>query len=102
MFLAEYFVKNKKYDLSFLQKDYVLINSMFTPGNWNPLLYGTPSYVEHMRMRGLIRNDEQLNFYTKVSESAYELFEVYVSMLKNLSTTFPNTKLLCPFKRVAR
>ena len=90
----KYLADQAKYDLSFLQKDYVLINSMFTPGNWNPLLYGTPSYVEHMRMRGLIRNDEQLNFYTKVSESAYELFEVYVSMLKNLSTTFPNTKFI--------
>ena len=77
-----------------MQKDYVLINSMFTPGNWNPLIYGTPSYVEHMRKRGLIQNDEQLNFYTKVSESAYELFEVYVSMLKNLSKTFPNTKFI--------
>ena len=90
----KYLADQAKHDLSFLQKDYVLINSMFTPGNWNPLLYGTPSYVEHMRKRGLIQNDEQLNFYTKVSESAYELFEVYVSMLKNLSKTFPNTKFI--------
>ena len=59
-----------KHHLSSLQNGYVLINSMFTPGNWNPLLYGTPSYAEHMRYRGLIHNDNDFKFFTKVSENA--------------------------------
>jgi surface carbohydrate biosynthesis protein len=90
----KYIEDQAKHNLSIFEEDYVLINSMFTPGNWNPLLYGTPSYVEHMRIRGLIQNEEQLNFYTKVSESAAELFDIYVSLLKNLSKKFPKTKFI--------
>tara|TARA_Y100001958_G_C21248715_1_gene581899 strand:- start:20052 stop:21494 length:1443 start_codon:yes stop_codon:yes gene_type:complete len=83
-----------KHQLSYSDDGYVLINSMFSPGNWNPLLYGTTSYVEHMRLRGLIKNDEDFNFYTKVSENAAQLFEAYVYLLKRLSKTFPNTKFV--------
>jgi hypothetical protein len=67
---------------------------MFTPGNWNPLLYGTPSYVEHMRDRGLIHNDKDFNFFTKVSENTAQLFDAYVSLLKRLSKSFPSTKFV--------
>ncbi len=89
------FLKDQsKHQLSLSEDGYVLINSMFTPGNWNPLLYGTPSYVEHMRDRGLIHNDEDFNFYTKVSENAAKLFDIYVSLLKRLSKSFPNTKFV--------
>ena len=83
-----------KHHLSSLEDGYILINSMFTPGNWNPLLYGTPSYVEHLRDRGLINNDEYFNFFTKVSENAAQLFEAYVSLLKRLSKLFPSTKFV--------
>jgi surface carbohydrate biosynthesis protein len=89
------FLKDQsKQQLSFSDNGYVLINSMFTPGNWNPLLYGTPSYVEHMRDRGLIHNDEDFEFYTKVSENAAQLFDAYVSLLKRLSKSFPSTKFV--------
>ena len=67
---------------------------MFTPGNWNPLLYGTPSYAEHMRDRGLIHNDKDFKFFTKVSENAAQLFDAYVSLLKRLSKLFPSTKFV--------
>ena len=83
-----------KHQLSFSDDGYVLINSMFTPGNWNPLLYGTPTFVEHMQDRGLIKNDVDFNFYTKESEGAAQLFDVYVSLLKRLSKLFPNTKFV--------
>ena len=83
-----------KHQLSFSDDGYVLINSMFAAGNWNPLLYGTPSYVEHMRDRGLILNDVDFNFYTKVSENTAQLFDAYVSLLKRLSKSFPNTKFV--------
>lgn len=83
-----------KHHLSSLEDGYVLINSMFTPGNWNPLLYGTPSYAEHMRDRGLIHNDKDFKFFTKVSENAAQLFDAYVSLLKRLSKLFPSTKFV--------
>jgi len=83
-----------KHHLSFSEEGYVLINSAFTPGNWNPLLYGTPSYVEHMRDRGLIQNDVDFNFYTKVSENTAKLFDSYVSLLKKLSESFPDTRFI--------
>lgn len=89
------FLKDQsKKQLSYSDDGYVLINSMFTPGNWNPLLYGTPSYVEHMRDRGFIHNDEDFNLFTKVSENSAQLFEAYVSLLKSLSKLFPNTKFV--------
>jgi len=90
----KYLRDQSKYQLSLFEDGYILINSMFTPGNWNPFLYGTPSYVEHMLDRGLITNDEDLIFYTKVSENAAQLFEAYVSLLKNLSKSFPDTKFV--------
>ena len=67
---------------------------MFTPGNWNPLLYGTPSYVEHLRNRGFIHNDMDFIYYTKVSEYTAKLFDSYVSLLKRLSKSFPSTKFI--------
>lgn len=89
------FLKDQsKEQLSYSDDGYVLINSMFTPGNWNPLLYGTPSYVEHMRNRGFIHNDEDFNLFTKVSENSAQLFKAYVSLLKRLSKSFPNTKFV--------
>ncbi|MCK5451613.1 MAG: hypothetical protein KAI70_07605, partial [Candidatus Omnitrophica bacterium] len=90
----QYLKDQSKHHLVFPDKSYVLINSAFTPGNWNPLLYGTPSYVEHMRDRGLIHNDEDFNFYTKVSENTAKLFDSYVSLLKRLSKSFPDTKFI--------
>jgi surface carbohydrate biosynthesis protein len=90
----QFLIDQSKHQLSYSDDGYVLINSMFTPGNWNPLLYGTPSFVEHMRDRGLIRNNEDFNFYTKVSENAAQLFDVYVSLLKKLSKSFPDTKFV--------
>ena len=83
-----------KYNLSSIDKGYVLINSMFTPGNWNPLIYGTPSYVEHLRVRGFIKNDEDFKFYSKVSENSVQLFKAYVSLIKKLSKLFPSTKFV--------
>jgi len=83
-----------KHHFSCLKEDYVLINSAFTPGNWNPFLYGTPSYVEHLRNRGFIKNDEDYNFYKKVSENAAQLFDAYVSLLKRLSKSFPSTTFI--------
>lgn len=80
--------------LSYASEGYVLINSMFTPGNWNPHLYGTSSYVEHMVSRGLIKNEEDRKFYTKVSENAAQLLEAYIAMLEHLSKEFPDTQFV--------
>ncbi len=89
-----FLINQAKYNLSEFEEGYVLINSMFNSGNWNPLMYGTNSYVEHMQDRGLIKNDEDYKFYSKVSENDAKLFEVYVSLLKNLSKIFPNTRFI--------
>lgn len=83
-----------KHHLSFPEEGYVLINSMFTTGNWNPLLYGTPSYVEHMRDRGFMKTDDDFRFFTKESECAANLFDAYVSLLKKLSRSFPDTRFV--------
>ena len=89
-----FLINQAKYNLSEFEEGYVLINSMFNSGNWNPLMYGTNSYVEHMQDRGLIKNDDDYKFYSKVSENDAKLFEVYVSLLKNLSKIFPNTRFI--------
>ena len=46
-----------------------------------------------MRYRGLIHNDNDFKFFTKVSENAAQLFDAYVS-LKRLSKLFPSTKFV--------
>ena len=89
------FLKDQsKHHLLLPEEGYVLINSDFAPGNWNPLLYGTPSYVEHLRNRGFIHNDRDINFYTKESECAAKLFDAYVSLIQKLSKSFPSTKFV--------
>lgn len=90
------FLKDQaKYDLPDFEEGYVLINSMFSAGNWNPLLYGTgDSYVEHYIARGIIKNEEDYHFYKKVSETDKKLFDAYVSLLKILSKSFPRTRFV--------
>jgi len=83
-----------KHQLSFSDDGYVLINSMFTAGNWNPYLYGTLTPIEHLRVRGFIKNDEDYNFYTRAYENNVKLFNAYVTLLKKLSNTFPDTKFV--------
>ena len=84
-----------KHNLPFLDEGYVLINSMFSAGNWNPLLYGTgDSFVEHYIARKIIKNEEDYNFYKKVSETDKKLFDAYVSLLKGLSKSFPSTRFV--------
>ena len=89
------FLKDQsKHHLLLMEEGYVLINSNFTPGNWNPLMYGTPSYVEHLLNRGFIHNDVDFSYYTKVSEYTAKLLDVYVSLLQKLSKSFPNTRFV--------
>lgn len=90
----QFLIDQSKQQLSYSEEGYVLINSVFAAGNWNPLLYGTPSYVEHLQIRGFIKNDEDYNFYKKAYENDVQLFNAYVTLLKRLSNTFPGTKFV--------
>jgi len=74
--------------------DYILINTMFAAGNWNPLLYGTSSYIEHQHSRGKIVAEKDLPFYTgKVAYSSL-LFDVYSSLLKSISQALPDLRFI--------
>jgi surface carbohydrate biosynthesis protein len=86
----QFIVDQAKHNLLISKKKYILINSMFAAGNWNPLMYGTPSYVEHLKIRGIIKTKEDYLFYKRVGETDEMLFKEYVSMLKTLSKLFPS------------
>lgn len=86
----QFIVDQAKHNSLISKKNYILINSMFAAGNWNPLMYGTPSYVEHLKIRGIIKTKKDYLFYKRVGETDEMLFKEYVSMLKTLSKLFPS------------
>ena len=71
------------------QQRFILINTNFAAGNWNPHLYGTPSYVEHQKSRGKIKTQADEDFYTGKVDYYTQLFAAYVEMVKAVSRVFP-------------
>lgn len=69
--------------------DYVLINTNFSTGNYNMYLYeGTSSYIERMRPRGYIKNNDDEKYYIERTIGFSKLYYEYVELVRAIASAY--------------
>ena len=95
--LSPKYIPFHRFNLDQLRTDsrqFILINSSFTAGNWNPDLYQTGTYLEHQKNRGKIKSLESLQFYTEKELYTKKVFAEYVKLVELLSSCFTDLDII--------
>lgn len=75
-------------------RNHIQINLRSAAANWNPRQYGTPDYLTHLRVRGLVSSAaDEARARKKIAQTRVE-FELTTELAAKIRQLFPNTSIV--------
>lgn len=75
-------------------RNHIQINLRSAAANWNPRQYGTPDYLTHLRVRGLVSSAaDEARVREKIAQTRVE-FQLTTELVSKIRQSFPNTLIV--------